>query len=121
MLSLDQIRLESAQLAGELAHLPSSEFPTVHALVSVRLAALKRSEEAWLASARAQAINCQPPHPSWVEHQRQERITTMKNAIPPLRGELARTPEWDWQKRQQLEGAIAEYERKVEELEAQPV
>jgi septal ring factor EnvC (AmiA/AmiB activator) len=116
MLSLDQTRLESAQLQAELGHLPSSKFPGVHAIVTDRLDFLRRHERGLVASAQSIAAGYAPPHPSEVKAKRQERITALRSAIPPLRAEMARTPVWDWQKRQQLEAAIANYESQVQKL-----
>ena len=121
MLSLDQIRLEAARLQGELTHLPLNKFPAIHGTVSARLAALKQGEEAWLVSARAQSTTYQPLPPSYVEENRQRAIEVLKASIGALRGELVHIPAWDSLRRDQAEGAIANYEAQVKELEAQAV
>jgi hypothetical protein len=120
MLSLDAIRLESARLQAELTHLSPDEFPAVHATITARLVALKQGEEAWERSAAAQRASCKPD-PVWEQQKLQERITALRSGIPPLQVELTRVPVWDTARREQIEAAIANYEKQVEELEAQVV
>jgi hypothetical protein len=120
MLDLDQVRLESAQLKAELGHLPSNKFPGTHAVVSARLLFLEKCEKGLVASAQSIAAGY-APDPAWEEQKRQERIEMMKSAIPPLQGELTRVPVWDTARREQIEAAIANYEKQVNKLEAQAV
>lgn len=121
MLSLDQTRLESAQLKAELGHLSSSKFPGVHAIVTARLDFLSRHERGLIACAQSQAASFAPPPPSEVEEKRQRAIEVLKASIAALRGQFVFIPAWDTLRRDQVEGAIREHEEGIKKLEEQAI